>query len=284
MFALDAPNAERQNMNYSFVGTDYIETLDVKMAAGRDFSRNFPTDTAAVVLNAAAAKKYGLSPTRAVGRSISFRGRQMDIIGVTENFHYESLHTEIYPLLLFHESFRAPQYVAVRVAEGREAAAVERVRETWQQFADVPFRYSFLASDLAAQYEAEQRLERLFVVFAGLAILIACLGLFGLAAYSARQRTKEIGLRKALGATTRSVITLVSADFLKLVGIAFLLAAPAAYLALQQWLASYAYRIDIGPSIFAFAGVLAVLIAAATVSTQAWRAARVDPTTALRSE
>jgi putative ABC transport system permease protein len=209
---------------------------------------------------------------------------QMDIIGVTENFHYESLHTEIYPLLLFHESFRAPQYVAVRVAEGREAAAVERIRETWQQFADAPFRYSFLASDLAAQYEAEQRLERLFVVFAGLAILIACLGLFGLAAYSARQRTKEIGIRKALGATVQSVIALVSKDFLLLVGIAFGVASPIAYLAMQQWLASFAYRIDIGVSIFAFAGVLAFLVAAATVSTQAWRAARVDPTTALRSE
>jgi len=284
MFALDEPNAERQNMNYSFVGTDYIETLDVEMAAGRDFSRDFPTDTAAVVLNAAAAKKYGLSPKRAVGRSISFRGMQMEIIGVTENFHYESLHNEIYPLLLFHESFRAPQYVVARVAEGREAAAVENVRDTWNQFADVPFRYSFLANDLAAQYEAEQRLERLFVVFAGLAVLIACLGLFGLAAYSARQRTKEIGIRKALGATVRSVIALVSKDFLLLVGIAFVVASPIAYLAMQQWLASFAYRIDLGLSIFAFAGVLAFVVAAATVSTQAWRAARVDPVSALRSE
>jgi putative ABC transport system permease protein len=158
------------------------------------------------------------------------------------------------------------------------------VRERWSEFSDLPLTYSFLADDLAAQYEAEARLERLFVVFAGLAIFIACLGLFGLAAYAARQRTKEVGIRKALGATVQSVILLLSKDFLKLVGFAFLVAVPAAYLGMNQWLQDFAYRIDLGPGLFLLAGALALLIAAATVSTQAWRAARVDPASALRSE
>ena len=283
MFPLDAPDAEAQNMNYSFVGYDYAETLGLTMAAGRDFSREHPTDTAAVMINEAAAQKYGLSPQEAVGTSIRRGDTAMEIVGVVEDFHYASLHNEIYPLILFHRSVRAPQYVAVRLADGSDAAALGEVKQAWSQFSDLPFNYSFLANDLAAQYAAEARMERLFVGFAGLAILIACLGLFGLAAYAARQRTKEIGIRKALGATAQSVIALLSKDFLLLVGLAFVVAVPAAYYAMDQWLHNFSYRIDLSVGVFILAGAIAFLTAAATVSTQAWRAARVDPAKTLRA-
>jgi putative ABC transport system permease protein len=208
----------------------------------------------------------------------------MEIVGVVEDFHYESLHNDIDPLLLFHRSVRAPQYIAVRITDGDAAATVNAVRQTWQSFSDLPFAYSFLANDLAAQYESEAQLGRLFLGFAVLSILIASLGLFGLAAYATRQRTREVGIRKALGASSRSIIALLSRNFLLLVGLAFLLAAPVAYLAMDQWLQTFAYRIDIGAGLLAFAGGLAFLIAALTVSSQAWRTAHTNPAFALRGE
>jgi len=284
LFPLDAPEAEGRNLDYSFVGYDYVETLDLSMAAGRDFSRDVATDTAAVMINEAGARRYGFSPADAVGESIRYGDRSVEIVGVVEDFHYESLHTDIYPLLLFHRSIRAPQYIAVRVAAGDEAATVNAVRQTWQSFSDHPFEYSFLADDLAAQYESEARLGRLFLGFAGLSILIASLGLFGLAAYATRQRTREVGIRKALGASGRSIVALLSRDFLLLVGLAFLLAAPVAYLGMDRWLQTFAYRTDVGIVLLGFAGGLAMLIAILTVSTQAWRAARTNPATALRME
>jgi len=286
MWTLDRPDAKRRNVNYSAVGPDYVKTLGIEMAAGRSFSRDHPADTAAVLLNEAAAREYGFSsPEEAVGEAIQGRDEQpLEIIGVTENFHYESLHKEIYPLILFHDRSWPSRYVAARVAPGQTASVVEGARRTWAEFSALPFEYSFLADDLAAQYEAEQRMETLFVAFAGLAILIACLGLLGLAAYAAQQRTKEIGIRKALGATARSIVALLSRDFLTLVGIAFLLATPLAYVGVRQWLQNFAYRIDLGVGPFMLAGLLAVTIAALTVGTQAWRAARTDPASVLRSE
>ena len=286
MWALDRPDAKRRNVNYSAVGPDYVETLGIEMAAGRSFSRDRPADTAAVLLNEAAAREYGFSsPEEAVGEAIQGRsGEQLEIIGVTENFHYESLHKEIYPLLLFHESSWPSRYVAARVAPGQTASVVEAGRRTWAEFSALPFEYSFLADDLATQYEAERRMETLFVAFAGLAILIACLGLFGLAAYAAQQRMKEIGLRKALGATVTQIVGLLSREFLALVGIAFVVATPVAYVGMQRWLQDFAYRIEIGAGVFVLAGILAAFVAGLSVSYQAWSAAQTDPASVLRSE
>lgn len=285
MWALDRPEAEAHNADYSFVGYDYAETLGLNVVAGRDFSRDHPSDTMAVVINEAAVAEFGFSsPQEAVGEAFTRGPYTLSAIGVVQNFHYKSLREEIYPLILMHEALRTPRYVTVRVERGREAAAIDAVRSTWEDFSALPLDYSFLADDLAAQYEGEQRVETLFALFAGLAILIACLGLFGLAAYAAQQRTKEIGIRKALGATVSSIIGLLSRDFLTLVGIAFVVAAPVAYLGMQRWLQNFAYRIEPGFGLFALAGGLAVLVAALTVGYQAWRAARTDPATALRSE
>ena len=284
MWQLDGPEAESHNFDYTFVGYDYVETLDIELAAGRDFSREVASDTAAVLLNEAGAREFGLTPEAAVGESVMRDDVPLEIIGVVENFHYASLRKEIGPVILFHEALRLPQYVAVRTDPGQTADVLDGLRATWAQFSDLPIAYSFLADDLAAQYRTEARLEQLFTTFAGLAILIACLGLLGLAAFTAQQRTKEIGIRKALGATAAGIVRLLSKDFLKLVGVAFIIAVPVAYGAMSQWLQGFAYRIDLGAGVFLLAGVLALVVALTTVATQAWRAARTDPVTALRGE
>ena len=283
MWPLDRPEAEPQNFDYTFVGYDYVETLDLKLAAGRDFSRDFVNDTAAVMLNETGAREFGLSPEEAVGESVIRNGQSLQIIGVVEDFHYASLRETIGPVILLHEALRAPQYVAVRTEPGQTADVLDGLRAAWAEFSDLPIEYSFLADDLAAQYRTEARLEQLFTTFAGLAILIACLGLFGLAAYTAQQRTKEIGIRKALGATAAGIVGLLSKDFLKLVGLAFVVAVPVAYWAMSQWLQGFAYRIDLGAGVFLLAGGLALTVALLTVSYQALRAARTDPVNALQS-
>jgi putative ABC transport system permease protein len=285
MWTVDDPQADEHNMDYTFVGNDYVETLDLPLVAGRDFSPAHPADTAAVVLNETAVREFGFaSPRDALGHNVMRGDQPITIIGVVEDFHYASLHKEIGPVLLFHEALRLPQYLAVRTAPGNTASVLENVRRTWQSVADLPLSYSFLADDLDAQYRAEVRVERLFSTFSGLALLIACLGLLGLAAYAAQQRTKEIGIRKAMGASVAGIIGLLSKDFLKLVGIAALVAAPVAYYGMSQWLQRFAYRIDPGPWVFVMASSAALLIAALTVSYQAWRAAQTDPARALRSE
>ena len=281
----DTPAQKAQNANYTFVGDDYVETLGLRLAAGRDFSPDRPTDTSAVMINEAALQKFGYrSPQAALGDTLVSGDARGPIIGVVENFHYESLHKRIYPLVLAHEARRPPTRLVVRHAPGRPGDALQAVRDVWRSASPLPLTYSFLANDLAAQYEAERRLETLFVLFAGLAVLIACLGLFGMAAYAAHQRTKEIGIRKALGATATHIVGLLSRNFLALVGIAFVVAVPVAYLAMQRWLATFAYRVEIGVGVFVVAGLLAAIVAGLSVSYQAWTAAQTDPARTLRGE
>ena len=284
MWSLDAPDAESHNMDYSFVGYDYVETLGLSMAAGRDFSRARAADTAAVVINESAARTLGFAPDKAIGHSVMRGDMPLKIIGVVEDFHYASLHEAIGPMLLFHESLRLPQYLAIRMAPNQPVPDVlASIRSTWSDLAAVPMEYSFLADDLDAQYRAEVRVERLFRTFAGLAILIACLGLFGLAAHAAQQRTREIGIRKALGARVSDIVALLSKDFLMLVGLAIIIATPLAYFGMQQWLERFAYRIDPSVTSFALASAIALLVATAAVSYQAWSAARTHPVRALRA-
>ncbi len=277
------PDKEMHNMNYSFVGWGYVETLGIEMAAGRPFSQARGTDSTATVLNEAAARDFGWTPEEAIGKKITNGGPELTVIGVAEDFHYESLHAEVYPLALF-APLRAQQYTAVRVEPDDVAGTLGALRSTWRRFSDLPFEYAFLADDLAAQYRAEDRLAKVFGTFAGLAVLIACLGLFGLAAYTAQRRTKEIGVRKALGASVASIVALLSKDFLKLVALAFVVAVPVAYLGVRWWLTGFAYRVTPGVWTFLLAGALAALIAALTISYQSVKAARTNPTEALRYE
>ena len=285
MWQPSIPEAEAHNMDYSFVGFDYIETLGIEMVAGRSLSRAFPTDSFAVMLNETAVQDFGWSVDEAVGQTISpsWSNDTYTIVGVTQDFHYRSLHASLYPLALFGPR-RGPRYIAARIAPDNTALTLEAIQDLWKQFSDLPLDYSFLATDLAAKYRSEEQLATVFGVFSGLAILIACLGLFGLSAFATEQRTKEIGIRKALGASVTGLLALLSRDFLKLIGIAFLIAIPLAYYGMRQWLEDFAYRIDISWEIFLVAGVLTLAIALATVSYQALRAALADPVKALRHE
>lgn len=284
LWKLDRPDAKRHNFDYTYVGDDYVETLGLTMVAGRDFSPSIATDSSAAVINESAAQTFGYAPQQILGESIPFDEGSLKIIGVVKDFHIASLHREISPMLLFHEDMRPPQYAALRVDEAQTARAIEDARAVWGSFTDLSFNYSFLANDLTAQYRTEQRIGELFTVLAGLAILIACLGLLGLAAYTTQQRTKEIGIRKALGATLSQMLLLLSKDFLALVLIAFAIAGPVAYVGMERWIAQFAYRINIDPTTLLLAGLSVLIVAVVSVSTQAYRAARADPATALQME
>ena len=274
-------------MEWYQVDEDYLETLGMELMAGRSFSRERASDSAAVLINQTAARQFGLADDEAVGKRVLAPDRDEEwstIIGVVKDFHTLSLHDPVEPVVLFYYWAR-PRNILVKI-DGRDVpAALAHIEKTWaQHLPDFPLTYTFIDQQYGALYRAEERLSRVVNTFAGLAILVACLGLFGLAAFSARQRTKEVGIRKVLGATVSSIVVLLSKDFLRLVAIAFIVAAPLAYLAMQKWLESFAYRIDLGAGLFLVVGGLALLVAVVTVSYQAGRAALANPVQSLRYE
>jgi putative ABC transport system permease protein len=236
------------------------------------------------VLNEAAIQKMAMMDP--IGQRLTFLGprQTMPIIGVMKDFNTASLHQEIGPLAITLGRFPMP-FVSVRIRPNDVPSTLAYLEQTWNRFLPgQPFEYSFLDQDFNDLYQADQRLGQIFTIFAGLAILIACLGLFGLASFTTQQRTKEIGVRKALGASVPGIVVLLSKEFTKLVLIAFVIAAPVAYFAMQKWLEDFAYRTSIGALTFAAAGIIALLIAWLTVSYQSIRAASIDPVKALRYE
>ena len=276
-------NYEETSLTYVMVDEHYTEALGLRVVRGRNFAPgDFASDSTAFLINQSAASALGWEEP--VGKRMRLTGREGRVIGVVEDFHYGSLRHRVQPLVLpFLRWGRS--YVAVRLQPGNVADAVSAVRQVWEKFAPHrPFAYSFLEGDYLRLYESEQRMARVFEVFSGLAIFIACLGLFGLASFTAQQRTKEIGIRKVLGATVENIVLLLSRDFARLVLIAFVVASPIAYYILDRWLQDFAYRIDIGWWVFAASGGLALFVALLTVSVQAIRAATANPVDALRYE
>jgi len=284
-------NEREVGMQRAFVDEVFLETFDIQLLAGRDFrpgdiaraeqlSRG--DDPAICILNETAVEALGWTPEEAVGKVIEpFQEKR--VVGVVEDFHYRSLRRQIEPLAI--EPAPRTDVVAARLAPGDVGATLDRLRATWAEVApDTPFEYQFLNQHIDQLYRQEQRTARIFSGFAGLAILLACLGLFGLAAYTAERRTQEIGIRKALGASARQVVLLLSKEFVALVAVACVLAAPVAYWGMQRWLADFAYRVELSPLLFAGSALGALLLALAAVSTQALRAAHTDPAQALRSE
>ena len=266
-------------------GPGYLDVLGIDLLAGRFFSDEIATDTLdTYVLNETAVRKLGLTPEEAVGAPFRAWDRPMgQIIGVTEDFHFQSLHQAVEPLVMNYIPWFG--IVSVRTAPGGHAAALDHVRATWDRFAPgYAFDYRFLDADFDRLYRDEARLGQLFGFFAGVAIFIACLGLFGLAAYTAERRRKEIGVRKVMGASVPQIVRLLAGEFTRLVLIGFVIAAPVAYLVMTRWLGDFAYRIGLGPGVFLLAGGIAFVIALAAVSGQALRAATTDPVKALRYE
>lgn len=268
---------------------DFIETMDIELVAGRDVSMAIPTDqTNAFVLSESAVQALGFaSPRAALGERIHWQqgeGKTGTVVGVVRDVHTRSLHEAVEPMLIhvFPERYSA---FALRLRGDDLAGTLDFIETQWAaQVPSQPFDYAFLDDTIDRLYRTDEQIGRLTGLFAVLAIAIACVGLFGLAAYTAARRRKEIGIRKVLGATAGNVVALLSGEYVRLVGLAFIVATPLAYLAAQEWLENFAYRIELGPWTFVGAGGLALLVTLLTVSTQALRAARVDPATVIRTE
>ncbi|WP_461053716.1 ABC transporter permease [Spirosoma arcticum] len=264
----------------------YIPTLGMTMATGRNFSPAFGTDSLGIILNETAAKQLGWG-NDAVGHRIKTSNdggkKAYHVIGIVKDFHFRSLHERITPLMMTMGDNSGTTLVNVKT--GDVADLLKMMDNQWRAFGvDVPFAYSFLTDDFNAVYRAEQQTGQVLGLFSGLTIFISCMGLFGLAMFTAESRTKEIGVRKVLGASVTSIVTLLSKDFLKLVLIAIVIASPVAWYAMHRWLQDFAYKITIEWWVFALAGLLAVGIALLTVSFQSVKAALMNPVKSLRSE
>jgi len=274
------------NLDLYFVDYDYVNQFKIKMVAGRAFSREFSTDTAqAMLINEAAVKLFGYSsPKDAIGRRFKQWGREGKIVGVMKDFHFRSLQEVIKPLTMRIE-LHSLDLITVKVSPQNLNATLTQIEGKWKQFIpNRPYTYYFLDEFFDRQYRAEQRFGKLFFNFAILAIFISCLGLLGLASYSTLQRTREIGIRKVLGASVPGIVNLLSLDFLKLILISCGIAMPVGGYFMGRWLNDFAYRIDIQWWMFVLAGILAILVAVATISFQAIKAAVANPVKSLRSE
>jgi putative ABC transport system permease protein len=270
---------------------DFADTYEIEVINGRFFSDEMATDTLAVVLNEAAVKVMGLTdPLNSIIHSPDDDdgdpSDRFHVIGVVRDFHFESFHQPIHPLVfMLYRDGGVGRKLTLRVNSSDLPATMAAVEAQWDQFAnDQIFEYYFYEDVFDRSYTTEQQAGRLIITFAGLAIFIACLGLFGLGAFMAQQRTKEIGIRKVLGATEAGIVTLLSRDIVKLVALAGLLCVPVAYYLMQNWLENFAYRISLSPVPFLEAALLSLIIALVTVSYQAVKASLANPVDSLRYE
>jgi len=270
------------------IDEDYIPTLKMKMVAGRNFSSQMLTDSTAVIINETAAK--ALAYANPINQMLYVPQDQnakilkpYHIVGVVKDFNFQSLRDNVTPLILFYGEDRGA--LSVNISSANIPSLVDKIKTKWTSFSpNEQFSYSFMDADFDSLYRTEQRISTLSVIFTSLAIIIACLGLFGLAAYAAEQRTKEIGIRKVLGASMSGIVGMLSRDFIKLVIIAIVIASPLAWYAMNYWLQDFAYRINIQWWIIALAGTAAILIAFVTISFQSIKAALTNPVKSLRSE
>jgi putative ABC transport system permease protein len=267
------------------VDEDYVNTMDMKLAQGRDFSKQLASDTAALIVNQAFVDKFGwkVALNKAVFR-FSYGLQEYHVVGVVKDFNFESLRDKISPLALAYSPDNGA--ISVRMHTSDLPGLISKIESRWKKLSpNQQFAYSFMDADFDATYHTEQRVGTLFISFSTLAILIACLGLFGLAAYAAEQRTKEIGIRKVLGASISGIVGMLSMDFIKLVLISILIASPLAWWFMNKWfLQDFAYRENIRWWIIAVAGIVSLLIAFVTISFQSIKAALTNPVKSLRSE
>ncbi len=267
------------------VDHNYLDMMGMQLVEGRNFSHDFPTDLeGAVILNETAAQSIGTENVVGSDIQVASSWKKGKIIGIVKDFNFRSLHEEVKPLILFIDK-TSFNYFFIKILPGDYTATLSAIENIWQQFSpDYPFQYSFLDQTFEEFYQKERKLSLVIRNATGLAILIACIGLLGLAAFSAEQRTREIGVRKVLGASVPQIIVLLSRDFARLIVLANIIAWPLAYWFMHGWLANFAYRIDIGPGVFILSGVIGLLLALLTVTSQAAKTSLANPVHTLRHE
>jgi putative ABC transport system permease protein len=284
----DKPLLSDIGLDSYMVDEDFVPTFKLQILKGRNFSKAF-NDSGSVIINATAVEKIGWKDP--VGKYLGYPGndQRFKVIGVVKDFNFQSLHETVEPFALFENASKTyslnSSYISVRLQAGNIDQRISAIKAAWQKFAPAtPLDFSFLDNDFDAYYRSEQRMGAVFRIFTLFSIFVACLGLFGLSIFSAERRRKEIGIRKVLGSSVRNVMGLLSADFLKLVSIATLIAFPIAWLAMNKWLSAFAYRTNISWWVFVVSGVLAIGIAWITVSFQAIKSAMANPIKSLRTE
>ena len=261
---------------------DHLEVLKIEVVQGRYFSREFPSDSVAFVLNEAAVKAVGWSDPLTQKFQSDGGGPDIPVIGVIRDFNFESFKTKVRPLIVMLRLHADVMHVRYTGSASEVVSSVEKI---WSRLApDFPFEFTFLDQNFDQLFREEQRLGKLFTVMSAIAIFVACLGLFGLASFTAEQRTREIGIRKVMGASVTSITSLLSKEFMALVGLAFILACLFGWYIMDQWLSTFAYRIQLNPVIFLTSGCIAAVIAWATVSYHFIKAARCNPCDAIKND
>ena len=265
-------------------GYDFIETMQIRLKEGRHFSRAFKTEKEKIIFNETAIKKMGMKEP--IGKVVSLWGEDKEVIGVVKDFHIDNLYSQVMPVFMKLDNNNFASNIMVRLHPKNKTATIQRIKAAYKDYfiTGMPFELHYLDDNHQSLYEAEKRVADLSKYFAGMAILISCLGLFGLAIFSAERRKKEISIRKVLGQSIRQVTVMLSTEFLKLVFVAILIALPVAYFLAEGWLAQFAYSIPLHPGYFIGAGVAAMAIALLTVGSQSIRAAHRNPVDALRNE
>jgi len=279
------------DINRNVVDVGFLELLNIKLITGRSFteSRNLDSNRK-FILNRSAVSKLGSTPEKIVGQYLHFdwAGKKYDfqVIGVMEDFHQNSLHEEIAPTLFEMENNnKRYDYVVASIASANFEQAVKEMERTWKSLIhDTPFEYSFLDKTVQKQYDEDRKVSKIISCFGIIAMIICALGLYGLSSYMAERRFKEIGIRKVLGASVPQIVGMMSAEFVRLVLIAFVIAVPVAYYGMSKWLEGFAYKISIGWFVFVMAGLVALAIALITISFESIKSALANPIDSLRSE
>jgi putative ABC transport system permease protein len=289
-YVVSGDSLQPTNTDIKFINVDYdfMPVYGIKFLAGRNFSREYSTDTASFVLNESAIKALGWKTAQnAIGKDFKYGNQKGHVIGVINDFNFESMHQQIVPMVFIMLPPSQAYYndASIKISGNNIQTSLAYLEKTWRRmFPEAPYQFNFLDERFAKLYESEQKQGTIFVSFACIAIFIACLGLFGLSAFAISQRIKEIGIRKVLGANVTGIVTLLSKDFLMLVGIACIPAFAIAWVVMHNWLKDFAYRISIEWWVFLLAGILAALIALITVSFQAIKAALMNPVKSLRTD
>ena len=275
------------DMRFLSVDYDYLKLYDLKLAEGRWFDKQFTTDeNEAFVINESAVSRLGFtSPAQAIGQPLQWQNKKGRVVGVLKDFHFMSLQNEIESFIAVMANGHNAEYLSIKISPDNYHGTIERIKAAYQSvFPGRVFEYNFLNEDFDKLYRADDRFNTILFIFTGLAIFVACLGLLGLISFTAQQRTKEIGIRKVMGATASNIVVLICKDFIKLVVLAMMVATPLAYYALNVWLQDFPYRTGMAVWIFPLAGLIAVVLAFFTVSFQAMKAAAANPVEALKYE